>query len=92
MRGNGPVFDVTRHDQELAFVQPDVLIPELHVEPALQHQKKFVLVVVMVPDEWPLKSDELDLLGIQLADDLLLPLVGEGGELSRRLTLSMRCS
>src|SRR5262249_28652347 len=53
----GPVLDATRHDQELAFLQPDVAIAELHAKPPLDHQEKLVLVVVMVPHEGSLELD-----------------------------------
>jgi hypothetical protein len=47
-----------------------VPIPELHAEPALHYEEQFVLVIVVVPDEWPLELDEFHLLALQLTDDL----------------------
>ena len=75
--GDGPMFNATRHDQELACYQPDVPIPKLHAKPALDDEEEFVLVVVVVPDERPLELDQLHLLAVQLADNLRLPLVAE---------------
>jgi len=54
-----------------------VPIPKLHAEAALDDEEHFVLVVVVVPDERPLKLDQLDLLAVQLADDFRLPLLAE---------------
>ncbi|HWG46550.1 MAG TPA: hypothetical protein VN688_27560 [Gemmataceae bacterium] len=51
--GDGPVFDPTGDDQELALFQPDVPIPKLHAKPASDDQEEFVFVVVVVPQEWP---------------------------------------
>jgi hypothetical protein len=72
--GHGPDFDAGRHDQEFAYFQPDVSIPELHAEPAFDDEEEFVLGVVVVPDERPLELDQLHLLAVQLADDLRFPL------------------
>jgi hypothetical protein len=74
------VFDATRHDQEFAYFQPDVAIPELHAKPTLHHEKKLVLMVVVVPHKWPLKLDEFYPLAVQFTYDLRLPVVGEMGE------------
>src|SRR5262245_10772436 len=78
---DGPVFDATRDDQELAFFKPDVPIPKLHTKPTFDDEEKFVLMVVMVPDERPLEFDQFHLLLIQLADDLRFPLVAEQRQL-----------
>jgi hypothetical protein len=40
--GDGPMFHATGHDQELAFFEVDVLIPELHPKPFLDDQEEFV--------------------------------------------------
>src|SRR5262245_40663722 len=75
------MLDATGHDQELALLQPNVPVPELHAEAALDHEEKLVLVVVMVPDERTPELDQFDLLTVQFAHDPGLPLLGEPGEL-----------
>ena len=47
------MFDPARHDDEFAFLDPDVPITKLHAKAALDDQEEFVLVVVAVPEEWP---------------------------------------
>jgi hypothetical protein len=78
--GHWAVFDATRNDQELALLQPNMAIPELHAEPAFDHQEKLVLVVVVVPYEGGLELDQLHQLAVEFADNLRFPGVGETGE------------
>jgi hypothetical protein len=69
------MFDAARHDEKFALFQPDLPIAKIHPEAAIHNQEELVFVGVMVPNEFPLKLDELDLLAIELADDLGFPLV-----------------
>jgi hypothetical protein len=85
--GDRPVFDATGNDQELAFLQPDVPIPERHVEAALHHQEQLVLVVVVVPDELALELDPLDLLAVQFADDRRISVVAKPRQLLAEVDL-----
>ena len=62
--GHGTMLDAARHDQELAFLQPNVAIPKLHPKTALQHQEKLILLAVVMPRERPLKLDQFDLLPV----------------------------
>ena len=64
------VLDAARDDDELALVQRQDAVAELHVEPPVHHEEKLVLGVVSMPDELALELDELDVLAVQLADDL----------------------
>src|SRR5262245_3789913 len=75
------MFDATGDDQEFALFEPDVPIPELHAEAALDHEEEFVLVVVVVPDERPLELHQLHLLAVQFTHDLRLPLLAEQRQL-----------
>src|SRR5207248_2546684 len=77
----GTVFDPARHDQELALFEPDVPIAELHAEPALDHQEKFFLLLVVVPDKRALELDQLHLLAVEVPNHLRTPGVAEGSEL-----------
>jgi hypothetical protein len=79
--GDRMVFDPTGDDQELALFQPDVPIPKLNAKSAFDDEEEFVLVVVVAPDERPVKLDQLHLLSVPLADDLRLPLVAEPRQL-----------
>src|SRR5207249_10732486 len=58
-------------------------------EPALLHQKEFVLVLVPVSDERALELDELHVVSVHLPDDLRVPMGREQGELLRQV-FSMR--
>jgi hypothetical protein len=71
------VFDAAGDDQELALLQPDLPIPKLHPKPAFDDEEKFVLVVVVVPDERPRELHQLDLLTVKFANDLRFPLLAE---------------
>src|SRR5439155_16056234 len=46
--GNGPMFDVARHHQEITLVQPHVPITEFHSETSFDHEEELVLSFVMV--------------------------------------------
>src|SRR5215469_18268514 len=72
--GNGFMLDATRHDDELSFFDPFVRpIAKLHAKAALHDQKHFVLVMVMVEDEFSLNFVELHHLAVELGDDIRLP-------------------
>ena len=79
--GCGAMFDATGNDQQLAFFQPDLPVPEIHPESSLHHQEQLVLIFVMMPDKLALELDEFDLLTVQLADDFGTPVVVKLGEL-----------
>src|ERR1700678_3432367 len=55
------------NDDPYSLFNPNVAITELHAKPPLDHQKKLVFVVIMVPDERPLELDQLHVLAVQLA-------------------------
>jgi hypothetical protein len=78
--GNGPMLRAAWHDDELALVHGDRAVPELHVERALDDEEELIFGFVLMPDERALELDELDVLAIQLADDLGVPVGGEEGE------------
>jgi hypothetical protein len=76
----GTMHDSPRDDQKLAFLQPKLPFGKIHSKPPLNHQKKFVLVVVFVPDEFPLELDEFYVLAIEFADNSRMPVVTEKSE------------
>ena len=45
--GDGPVFDSTRHDEEVALFQPFDAIPKFHAKAAAHHEEQFVFGCVM---------------------------------------------
>ena len=49
----------------------------LHFEFALDDKEKFVFSLVVVPDEFPSKLDQLDVLPIEFGDDFWRPVGGE---------------
>src|SRR5271170_69853 len=85
--GDRPVLDPAGYDEELALLQPDLAIPEIHAESPLHHQEQLVLVLVMMPDELALELDQLDLLAVELAGDPRLPLLADLAELLREVHL-----
>ena len=79
--GYRAMLDAPGDDEELALLQPDFSIQEVHAEPALHDEEQFVLPIVLMPDELATELDELDVLPVQLANDLRAPVVVEEGEL-----------
>src|SRR5260370_39073774 len=54
---NGAVLDAARDDNELAFAHQAFPIAEFHSETTLHDEKKFVLVIVMMPEKFSLELD-----------------------------------
>ena len=77
INGDGPVLNTSRNNQELTFLKLDTTIAKLHAEAPLDHQKQLILQVVVMPNKLTLKLDELDVLTIQLADNLGIPVFVE---------------
>ena len=69
------------NDEEFALLDPDPPVAELHVEPPLDDQEKFVFLLVVVPLEGAAELDQLDLLAIEFPNDLGLPMIAEKSEL-----------
>jgi hypothetical protein len=63
------------------LLDPDAPAPELHPETTLDDEKELVLLVVVVPDELTEELGQLDVLAVQLAHDLWLPLFVEERQL-----------
>ena len=74
------MFHTSGHDEELALHQPDVAVPALHSVSPVDHQKQPVLVVLLMPDELALEFYHFNVLPVQLAHDLGIPLIVEGGK------------
>jgi hypothetical protein len=71
------VLNTPGHYDELALFYPKAVVFKLHSKSALNHEEKFILVIVVVPYKWTLELDQLDLLTIQIPDDLRFPMVRE---------------
>src|SRR5688572_26746070 len=71
--GDRAMLDASGNDQELAFLEGDVTIAELHREATLHNEEQLVLALMLMPDELALKLHELDVLPVQLPDDLRIP-------------------
>src|SRR5467141_3031424 len=54
---NGAVLDAVRDDNELAFAHHTLTIAEFHAERALHDEKKFILLIVMMPEKFSLEFD-----------------------------------
>gem|GEM_PF-259576 len=82
MGSDRPVLSAFRHVEKLTFAKHNRLnltlsVFVLHCEFPFNHQKKFILVRVMVPDEFTLKLDQLQVLSIQFCNDSWGPVFGE---------------
>jgi len=71
----GAMLHASRDDDELARIEKLRPIPKLHFQTTVEDQEKFVLVSVAMPDEGALQLGELDLLTIEGADDVRLPML-----------------
>ena len=71
------MFDTPGDDEELAFVELDVTIPQLDGHLTLYDKKQLVFMFVSMPDELSLKFHQLYVVAIQLANDLWTPEIGE---------------
>src|SRR5258705_7636289 len=78
--GNRQMLDAVRDDDELARLDYEVAVPQLHPQPALHDQKKLVLAIVMVPDELALEFRELHETVVYLTNDFGTPLVLKAAE------------
>jgi hypothetical protein len=58
------MLNATRHNDEFAFFNPFVMIAEIHAKASFDDQKHFVFLLVMMSDEFALKSDQLEMLPI----------------------------
>ena len=79
--GDGSMLYTSRNDQELTFLKPNVSVTVLHAESTLDNEKQLILQIVMMPDKLALKLDELDMLTVQLADNLGVPVFVESRQL-----------
>ena len=52
---HGPVLDAFGDNENFAGVEGNRAIPQLDVERTLEHKKKIVRVVMLMPVEWPLE-------------------------------------
>ena len=76
-----------RHDEELAFSDHDFAIAQPHGQRAVQDHEHFVFRVVVVPDEFALQLDELDVLAVQVAHDARVPIIVDARELFGEINL-----
>src|SRR5437588_12397412 len=83
------VLDAVRHDDELAFPDNRLVIPKLHPQRAFDHQKHFVFVFMVVPDEFALELRRLHIEVVELPDDLGLQRSEKLLNLSARLMVFM---
>src|SRR5215831_15494859 len=79
------MFDAMRHDDEFAFADDRLAIAEFHPQRAFDHQKHFVLTVVVMPDKFAFELYRLHIEIIELTDDFWVPAVGEAIELFRKV-------
>ena len=87
--GRGLVLDALRNDEELALGELDVAVAQAHAHPALDDEEELVLGLVVMPDEFALEFDDLDLVVVQVSDDLRAAAVSSKSRTFGRLTLFM---
>ena len=63
------MLHAARHDEELARLEVDDPVAQLHTQVASYHEKHLVLVLVVVPHEGPQELHDLHVLAVQLTDD-----------------------
>jgi hypothetical protein len=63
----------SRHDKELALLDPFVPVAKLHAEAALDHEEHLVFIRMMVKHELTEDFVQLDMLPIQFSYDIRLP-------------------
>jgi hypothetical protein len=74
---NWTVLDSAWNYDELALFDPFVPLAKVHAEAAFDHQKHFVLVVMMVKYELAVQLDEFDLLAVKLCSNAGLVVFGD---------------
>src|SRR5271166_3184340 len=74
------VLHAARHHDELAVLDPFMAVTKLHTEAAFHHQEHFVLIFMMMKDEFAFELVELDILAIELGGDVGLPKFGDPGK------------
>src|SRR6266436_10269432 len=85
--GHGAVLDAARDYKEFSLFQPDVAVAKFHAEAAFDHEKKFIFVCMVVPDELTFQFVELDHLAVEFASDVGLPVLGGLGKLVGEIDL-----
>src|SRR3981189_388858 len=69
------MLHTSRHDKELALLDPFVPVAKLHAEAALDHKEHFIFLLMMVKHELTEEFVELDVLPVQFSDDIRLPVL-----------------
>src|ERR1700730_4980657 len=67
------MLHTSRHDKELALLDPFVPVAKLHAEAALDHQEHFIFIRMMMKHELPEDFVQLDMLPVQFSYDIRLP-------------------
>src|SRR5580704_15597152 len=69
------MLHTSRHDQELALLDPFVPVAKLHAEAALDHKEHFIFILMMVKHELTEDFVQLDVLSVQFSYDIGLPVL-----------------
>lgn len=80
--GDRAVFDSMRDDDQFALFYPDIALTlrrfaDLHKQPPFDHEKEFILYLVMMPDKGSLCLDDLDSKTVQFPDQFRAPMLRE---------------
>ena len=75
------MLDAAGNDDEFAFFDPLVVVAEFHAEAAFDDEEQFVLMLVLVEDEFSFELVELDVLAVEFGGNVGLPVFGDFGEL-----------
>lgn len=79
------VFHAAGYHEEFSFAEDDISFTHLDGEPALQHKKEIVRIVVLVPRERALDLDDHEIVAIELANRLRPIVFGERGQFLREI-------
>ncbi len=81
------MLDAARHDQELAGFHAHLAVAKSHPQDAVHHQEQLILVLVVMPDEFPIESRQLHLHVVDIAGNTRVPRVVETGECVAKIDL-----
>jgi hypothetical protein len=71
--GNRTVFDPTRYDDEFTLLDPDLPVAKFHAEAALNHEKQFVFILVMMKDKFAFQLVQFHVLTVEFGSDVGFP-------------------
>src|SRR6516225_9920132 len=78
--GDRQMLDTAGNDDEFPLANQLVAVTKAHAQSALDDQKEFIFVVMMMPDKFAFDFHGFDLAIVELAKDARIPVILELGE------------